>query len=326
MTRTEPSDSETRRAAPGARVPVSVIIPTRNEERNLRQTLASVIHWADQVIVFDSFSDDRTVEIAEEMGAQVAQRRFDNFSAHKNWALDNLPLRNEWVFFLDADERPTPALKAEVAGELGDPGRSIDGFYVGRQNVFMGKWIRHGGWYPNWNLRLFKHRFGRYEDRIVHEHVILRGQVSYLVNPLLHDDYKGLERYFERHNVYSSMEAIEVFRFLNGSGAENLQPSFWRRGPERRRVLKQLAYRYLPCRPLVKFLWMYFARAGFLDGRAGFRYCVLQTFYEYQVSLKLIELRSDANSPLLRYQPRADEVPSADCTDASSAKPFRAIE
>jgi len=326
MTRTEHSDSEARRAPPGARVPVSVIIPTRNEERNLPKTLRAIEGWAQEVLVLDSFSDDRTCEIARENGASVVQHEFESFSAQKNWALDNLPFRTEWVFFLDADERPTPALKAEIAGELGDPGRSIDGFYVGRQNIFMGKWIRHGGWYPNWNLRLFKHHVGRYEDRIVHEHVILQGRVGYLVHPLLHDDYKGLERYFDRHNVYSSMEAVEVFRFLDGTGGENLQPSFWRRGPERRRLLKQLAYRYLPCRPLIKFLWMYFARAGFLDGRAGFRYCLLQTFYEYQVSLKLMELRSSDSSPLLRYQPRTVETPSADRTDESSATSFRAIK
>jgi len=306
--------------------PMTIVIPTRNEERNLPETLQAIEGWAEEVFVLDSFSDDRTCELAREHGVTVVQHEFQNFSAQKNWALDNLPFRTEWIFFLDADERPTPALRAEVAGELGHPGRSIDGFYVGRQNVFMGKWIKHGGWYPNWNLRLFKHRLGRYEHRIVHEHVILRGRVGYLVHPLLHDDYKGLERYFDRHNVYSSMEAVEVLRFLNGTGAENLQPSIWRRGPERRRVLKQLAYRYLPCRPLAKFLWMYFARAGFLDGRAGFRYCLLQTFYEYQVSLKLMELQSRANSPLLRYQPRAAETPSSDRTDASSATPVHAIK
>jgi len=318
--------SHSNPADQSGRAPMTIVIPTRNEERNLPETLRAIEGWADEVFVFDSFSDDRTCEIAREHGAIVVQHEFQNFAAQKNWALDNLPFRTEWVFFLDADMRPTPALRQEVLRVLNDRPESFDGYFVSMQICFMNQWLRHGGICPNWSLRLFKHQIGRYEERLVHEHIHLRGKVGYLHSEILHNDYKDLARYFDRHNVYSSMEAIEVFRFLNGSGAETLQPSFWRRGPERRRVLKQLAYRYVPCRPLVKFLWMYFARAGFLDGRAGLRYCLLQTFYEYQVSLKLMELRSTATSPLLRYQPRTAETPSADRTDASSETSFRSIK
>ena len=285
-----------------ARAPMTIVIPTRNEERNLPETLRAIEGWAEDVFVLDSFSEDRTCEIAREHGAIVVQHKFLNFSAQKNWALDNLPFRTEWVFFLDADMRPTPALRQEVVRVLNERPESFDGYFVSMQICFMNRWLRHGGVCPNWSLRLFKYHLGRYEERLVHEHILLKGNAGYLHSDLLHNDYKDLDRYFERHNVYSSMEAVEVFRFLDGTGGENLQPSFWRRGPERRRVLKQLAYRYLPCRPLVKFLWMYFVRAGFLDGRAGFRYCLLQTFYEYQVSLKLMELRSSASSPLLRHE------------------------
>ena len=281
------------------KAPVSFIIPTRNEERNIRNALASVLGWADQIYVLDSFSDDRTVEIAREMGTDVAQRRFDNFATQKNWALNNLPLRNDWIFFLDADERVTPALRNEVARLL--PVCGYDGFYVPRRNFFMGGCLRHGAWAPDWNLRLFKHRLGRYEQRIVHEHVILKGPAGFLRNPLEHNDYKGLDRYFERHNIYSSMEAIEVFRTLGSSGSGALKGNLLKRGPQRRRRLKNLAYRYLPCRTLFKFFWAYILKGGCLDGRLGFRYCVLQSFYEYQVSLKLMELRSDPTSPMLRY-------------------------
>lgn len=280
------------------KAPVSVVVPTRNEERNLRECLLSVVPWAGEVFVLDSYSDDRTVAIAEEMGARVAQRHFDSFSAQKNWALDRLPFRHDWVFFLDADERATPPLRDEICSRMADPAGLCDGYYMGRKNYFMGQWVRHGGWYPNWQLRLFKHRLGRYEDRIVHEHVILEGRVGYLKTPLLHQDYKGLERYFDRHNVYSSMEAIEAYRLFHPPSKGHLKPSLFTRGPGRRRFLKEAAYRYLPARPLFKFLWMYLGQGGILDGRIGFRYCVLQSFYEYQVSLKLLELRTHPTSPL----------------------------
>jgi hypothetical protein len=165
------------------------------------------------------------------------------------------------------------------------------GYYLARQNWFAGAWIRHGGWYPDWNLRLLRRGRGRYEARLVHEHILLTGPPGYLQNPLIHYDYKGIERYFERHNVYSSLEAVEAFWTLNAPRPEGLPASLRAKGPGRRRFLKNLAYRYLPARALVKFLWMYCFKLGFLDGRMGFRFCVLHTFHDYQISLKLEELR-----------------------------------
>ena len=192
--------------------PVSVLICTKNEERNLSACLESV-SWADDVVVLDSYSEDQTINIARQMGARVVQRKFTNFSAHKNWALDNLDFVHHWILIVDADERVSPALAREIAAAVAVPG-NICGFYLARQNFFCGKWIRHGGWYPDYNLRLLKLGRGRYEPRIVHEHVLLDGPLSYLKNPLIHHDYKGIERYFERHNVYSSLEAVEARRTL----------------------------------------------------------------------------------------------------------------
>jgi glycosyltransferase involved in cell wall biosynthesis len=284
------------------KVPISFIIPTRNEQRNIRAAIGSVIEWADEVFVLDSWSEDRTVEIAEGMGARIARRRFDNFAAQKNWALDNLRFRNEWVFFLDADERVPPELQAEIAETLTDTNCSADGYFVGMKQLFMGLPVMHGGWFPNLRLLLFRHRMGRYERRIVHEHLILQGRVKCLKNLLLHDDRKGVHQYFDRHNVYSTMEALEALRHLNGDAEEkSLAGSLLGSAPERRRAIKQWAYRHVPFRPLFKFLWSYILKRGFLDGRVGFRYCVLQSFYEYQVGLKLIELQSDPGSPMLRY-------------------------
>jgi glycosyltransferase involved in cell wall biosynthesis len=279
-------------------VPLTVIIPTLNEERNLAKTLDSVVGWAKEVIVFDSLSHDRTSHVAKDYGATFVQRRFDNYSAHKNWALENISFQTEWVLFLDADERLSPALRQEISDILSDDGRGCAGYYVPRQVWFMGTWMKHGGVYPNLNLRLFRHALGRYEDRLVHEHVVLNGKVGYLRNDLIHNDYKGLEMYIARHNVYSSMEALEALRLQNRIGEGNGNLSLRGSGLERRRLLKELSYRYLPARPLFKFIWMYLMKAGFLDGRAGFRYCVLQAFCEYQVSLKRIELECDPESPI----------------------------
>jgi SAM-dependent methyltransferase len=298
-----------RRQRPSAAtpVPITVIVPTRNEERALPDCLASVMGWAAEVFVLDSHSTDRTVGLAKGRGARVFQREFDDFATHKNWALRHLPITHPWVFFLDADERFTPELRAEVAEIIRADGAGYDGFYVGRRNHFMGRWIRHAGWYPNWNLRLFRRGKGAYERRKVHEHVLLSGPAGFLLSDLLHEDVKGLERYFDRHNVYSSLEAAEVHRMLQDAPAQRLQGRLWRRGPEQRRWLKEFGYRYLPGRPLWKFLWMYVVRLGFLDGRVGFRNCVLQMFYEYQVSLKLLELETDPGTALHQHVPHETE-------------------
>ncbi len=283
-------------------VPVSIIIPTLNEERNIAACIASVRGWAGEVFVFDSLSNDRTVAIAESLGARVYRRRFDDFSRHKNWALDNLPLHNDWILFLDADECVTDELRCELESVLSAPAR-FDGYYIGMRYRFMGGWLNHGGVCPNWNLRFFKHRCGRYEDRIVHEHVVLNGRTGYLRARLEQHDHKGLERYIDRHNVYSSMEALEAWRLRHHDSAGRIGKRVLARGPERRRFVKEFAYRYLPCRALLRFVWMYLVRAGFLDGRTGFRYCALTACYEYQVSLKLRELESDPSSPMFARAP-----------------------
>jgi glycosyltransferase involved in cell wall biosynthesis len=280
------------------KTPVSVLICTRNEERNLGACLKSV-SWADDCVILDSYSDDATVNIAQERGVRVVQREFDNFSVHKNWALENINFKHDWILIVDADERVTPELAREIAGLVASQPR-YHGYYLARQNWFAGTWIKHGGWYPDWNLRLLRRGCGRYEERLVHEHILLDGSPGYLHHPLIHYDYKGIERYFERHNVYSSLEAVEAYRTLNSAGQPLRLPAALRaRGPERRRFLKNLAYRYLPGRSLFKFVWMYFFKLGFLDGRMGFRYCLLHTFYDYQISLKLEELQ-DPHSPMSR--------------------------
>lgn len=282
---------------PSDKAPVSVLIPTRNEENALPGCLDSVA-WADEIVVFDSHSTDRTVEIAEAAGARVVTRVFDSFAAHKNWALDTIDFRNRWVLLLDADERVTEPLADEIRRAVARDGAPA-GYYIARKLIFCGRWIRHGGVWPDYNLRLLQRGRGRYEDRLVHEHIVLDGPAGYLETPLLHQDDKGLERYVERHNHYTSLEAVEVLRLRKGAAGDGLAGDMGVAGPPRRRALKHAAQRFLPLRPVFVFLYMYVLRAGFLDGRIGLRYFVLKAGFDYLTELKTIELQTPG-SPLRR--------------------------
>ena len=275
-------------------VPVSVLIPTKDEERNISDCIDSA-SWAGEIIVFDSFSEDSTCRVAISKGARLVQRQFDDFATHKNWALDEIDFKYDWVLILDADERVTEELALEIQNVFLETGK-YSCFYIARKNPFRGKWMKHGGWYPDWQARLFKLNTVRYEKRLVHEHMIVTGEKGFLKNPLIHSDYKGIERYIERHNTYSSMEAVEAFTLMEHSKtAKNDTDSIPFLNARRR--LKNFAYKTLPARPLFKFFWMYILKMGFLDGRIGLRFCILHAIYEYQIDLKIEELKDPA-SPL----------------------------
>ncbi len=273
--------------------PVSVLIPTLDEELNLPACLDSVA-WADQVFVVDSFSSDRTVAIARERGAEVVQHRFESYARQKNWALETLPFRHDWVLIVDADERVTPELRDEIASIVGlppSPG-GPRGYYVNRRFIFLGRWIRHAGWYPSWNLRLFQHRFGRYDDREVHEHVVLDGRSGYLEHDLLHLDSRGLEAFVARHNRYSSLEAAARLRAATGAPPRaRLRGSLLGSPVARKRLLRERVWPRVPAKPLALFVYMYLVRQGFRDGRVGFAFCVFHTFQEFMVGLKMAELQ-----------------------------------
>jgi glycosyltransferase involved in cell wall biosynthesis len=271
-------------------IPVSVLVPTLDEELNLPECLAS-LSWADEVFVLDSFSHDRTVEIARGLGANVVQHAFAGYSTQKNWALDHLPFRNEWLLIVDADERVTPALRDEIARVLAR-GDGHAGYYVNRRFIFLGTWIQHAGWYPSWNLRLFRHALGRYDDREVHEHVVLHGRAGYLREDLIHADRRGLEAFVARHNRYSSLEAMARLKAAQSAPDRARLPLRLGGSPvERKRWLRERLWPRVPARPLVLFAYMYVVRGGFLDGRAGLALCTFHAFQEFMVGLKLSELR-----------------------------------
>lgn len=281
------------------KLPISVIVPIKNEERNVAACLQSVA-WADEIWIVDSHSTDRTCEIARLHGAQVAQ--FDyagGFPKKKNWALQNLPLKHDWVLLIDADERVMPELEAEIR-ELFRSANLLDGYYLNRRLIFLGRWIKHCGWYPSWNLRLFKHPLGRFEkleaedveyagDVEVHEHVVLEGQAGYLKHDLLHEDFKSIYHFVERHNRYSNWDA-KVYANLAGGvvASSSIKASLFGAPLERKRFIKRMWAR-LPFRPLLRFVWMYLLKLGFLDGKPGFIFCTLMTMHEAVISAKIYE-------------------------------------
>ncbi|MEM1252479.1 MAG: glycosyltransferase family 2 protein [Cyanobacteria bacterium P01_H01_bin.21] len=283
------------------KIPVSVLIPAKNEEANLPACLESVAQ-ADEVFVVDSHSNDRSVEISESYGANVVQFDFNGrWPKKKNWSLDNLPFRNEWVLIVDCDERITPELWEEMANVIKDD--SVDGCYINRRVYFLGKWIRHGGKYPDWNMRFFRHAKGRYEnlnteeiqntgDNEVHEHVVIEGnKVGYLQNDMLHIDFRDLFHWLARHNRYSNWEARVYYNILTGMDDDGtIGANLFGDSVQRKRFLKKIWVR-LPFKPLLRFVLFYFIRLGFLDGYPGYVYGRLLSQYEYQIGVKLYELR-----------------------------------
>jgi glycosyltransferase involved in cell wall biosynthesis len=288
-------------AAIKTKIPVSVIIPAKDEEFNLPACLESVSR-ADEVFVVDSQSKDRSIEISENHGANVVQFEFNGrWPKKKNWSLENLPFRNEWVLIVDCDERITDELWDEIAEKIQQS--EFEGYYLNRRIYFLGQWLRHGGKYPDWNLRLFKHAAGRYEnlnteniqntgDNEVHEHVVLNGKVGYLKEDMLHIDFRDMFQWIARHNRYSNWESQVYMNTLTGENqTETLGGNLFGNDVERKRFLKKI-WVHLPFKPLLRFILVYFLRLGFLDGKAGYIYARLISQYEYQIGVKLFELKN----------------------------------
>ncbi len=266
---------------------ISVLILTRNEQRDLPGCLASV-RWSDDVHVFDSVSDDRTIEFAVEGGAFVHQRVFDDYANHRNAALRSVPFRHPWVFILDADERPTKELSEEMQRMAEASSAEVGGFTVRRRDYLFGTWLKHAQISPMY-LRLVRHAQARY-TRAVNEVLQVSGDVQALECPLDHYPFsKGIGHWMRKHDVYSTMEAELIFR------EQGLQDPSWKIALtsenllERRLHQKAIFYR-LPARPLVKWVYMMFVRGALLDGSSGVTYATLQSFYEYLIVLKTKEL------------------------------------
>ncbi len=279
------------------KVPVSILIPIRNEAGNLPRSLASVT-WADEVIVVDSESTDGSRQIAMKAGAQVVQFRFNGvWPKKKNWALENIPFRNEWVFILDADEVLLPGTAEEIQGVISREGSGCAGYWINRRFMFMNQWLKHA-YYPNWNLRLFQHRLGRYEqivqgatdsgDNEVHEHIIVQGTTGRMKAEMDHYAFPSISVFIEKHNRYSNWEARLQVEGERGGNWESTQPQAWRTRVARR--IKRLSH-HLPFRPTLRFLYVYLWQGGIWDGRAGYNFARLHGIYEFMSVVKAQEIR-----------------------------------
>lgn len=268
---------------------ISVLILTKNEEQDLPGCLDSVT-WCDDIHVYDSYSDDRTVEIAERYRATVTQRKFDNWSAHQNWGLSNIPFKYPWVLYIDADERVSDSLRAHLLGFDGSRAGQVAFEIQRRDFAWNGRWLKHAQISPYY-LRLFRPEKMRYE-RLVNPISIPDGATGRLAGYLDHYPFsKGIRYWLQRHLGYADMEAAMRLEDLNRDIDFSWKKALFSKDfTEKRYHQKGLFYK-MPGRPLIKWLYMVVGRRAFLDGKAGTTYATLQSIYEYFIVLKTRELQ-----------------------------------
>jgi glycosyltransferase involved in cell wall biosynthesis len=292
--------SETERSGAGTAsplLPLTVIIPVRNEAHNLARCLES-LRCVGEVYVIDSQSTDETAALAESRGAKVVQFHYaGGWPKKRQWAMDTLPLAHDWILLLDADEVLTAELADEIQTAIQDP--HTDGCYIALQIHFLGRRLRHSG-ASFWKLSLFRKGRGRFECRLqdqdvsmadmeVHEHVVVSGATRKLIHPLIHHNVESLSRYIQKHNEYSNWEARV---WLDGNrSAEDIRPSLWGTQAQRRRWLRR-HFLWLPGSPVLFFLYKYVFSLGFLDGVPGLIYCAMQGIQFFHIKAKVYELRT----------------------------------
>jgi len=245
---------------------LSVIVITLNEERNIAECLQSV-QWADEIILVDSESSDNTVEIAKNYTSKIFIRKWDGYSSTKNFALQQC--KNDWILWLDADERVTPELKQSIQQVVNEDGKNFDGYEVSRRAYFLKKWIRHCGWYPGYVVRFFRKNKAKFIAVRVHESIEIEGKIGKLKGNLIHYTDENIKQYFEKFNMYTSLASVDLYE--NG---------------------KRFSIIDLTIRPLFMFFKMFFLRLGFLDGIHGFILSVLSSAYVFVKYAKLWEIQS----------------------------------
>jgi glycosyltransferase involved in cell wall biosynthesis len=282
---------------------ISVLILTLNEENNLPSCLESV-SWSDDIHVLDSYSSDRTVEIARNYGAHIWFRKFDSFAQHQNWALSNITFKHPWIFYLDADERVTSKLAAAAQKAVADP-HDFVAFKIQRRDFFLDTWLKHVQMTAYYD-RLFLAKKMRYE-RLGHCVSKPDGPISTIEGYLDHYPFsKGISDWVSRHNFYSTQEAQQTVINRGSNQTVSLKGLLSSDESERRRKMKDVFYR-LPMRPLLKFIVMYILKRGFLDRMAGFTYSVLISYYEFLIILKTRELLTEQAVPGSNRESRAEK-------------------
>lgn len=276
-------------------VRITAIVLTFNEEKHLARCLRSIQGVASDVFVIDSFSTDRTVEIAKELGAQILQHKWVNYATQFNWALGQLPADTEWVLRIDADEYLTPDLAVEIQRRLPTLGSEVEGVYVNRRMTFCGRPIRYGGVFPVQVLRLFRHGRGQCENRWMDEHIKVSGATVVFHGALIDDNLNALTWWTDKHNKYASREAVDLLNLEYGFMPHDSVAQL-RGGSQAgvKRWLKERMYVRLPAglRAFAYFFYRYVLRLGFLDGQAGADFHILQGFwYRYLVDAKVAEVK-----------------------------------
>ena len=270
--------------------PLTAVILTMNEEVNLPRCLESLSGLECEIFVVDSGSTDRTLEIARTGGAQIVEHPFENYAAQRNWAQKNLPLRTGWVLHLDADERLTPELVTEINQKMKEPNIPVDGFLLRKRTIFMGRWIRHGGHYPSFHLRLFRKDKGACEDRLYDQHFVVDGAVATLTGDYMDVVASNINSWTVRHARWARLEAQEMM--TPSATAHRVKADPMGNPIERKRWLREGVYAQAPLfvRPFLYWLYRYVLRLGFLDGKEGLIFHFLQgCWYRFLIDCEIFE-------------------------------------
>jgi|SRR5580704_12602588 glycosyltransferase involved in cell wall biosynthesis len=290
------------RSSRTAPVCVSAFILTRNEERNLEACLESLHGWCTDIHLVDSLSTDRTLQIAERYGAQIHQHRFEGHTKQRAWALRNLPFAHEWVLALDADHRVTPELREELAARFAAPPQGLDGFFICRRQIFRGRWIRFGGYYPKYQLKLFRHSGAFLDDNEFDYRFYVNGPTARLKHDIIESNQNewGISFFIEKHNRFASELAAEEIK-RNQGGLGYLAKTNYFGNPDQRILWLKTRWNSLPLylRPFLLFIYRYFLRLGFLDGKEGFIFHFLQSlWFRLLVDIRREELEAQSDESL----------------------------
>lgn len=275
---------------------IVALILTYNEEKHIARCINSLRAACEEIFVIDSFSKDRTVEISKALGAKVYQHPFENQARQFNWAINNCPITSDWIWRVDADEYVEPSLAKKVVASLLDVSSDVNGIYVNKKIVFMGRPLLHGGWYPAQQIKIIRKGYGASEDKWMDEHLIIfSGTTISIDGDQTDENLNDLSWWTQKHNNYSNREAINMLLMEYGMDGQNkeVQPKFWGTGAERKRWLK-MKYVKAPLflRPFINFFIRYILKAGFLDGKQGFIWHFLQGFwYRFLVDAKIYEIK-----------------------------------
>lgn len=274
------------------RVDMTAIILTKDEEANIARCIDSIKNLVTRIIVVDSFSNDRTVEIAKSLGAEIYQHTWKHYADQFNWALDNISIDSKWIFRFDADEQVTPELANEIKEKcILHSEDDVTGFMMRYKMYFLGRFLMHGGWYPFLKITIFKNGRGRFENRAMGEHIVLsEGRCVDLQNDCIHYDFKDLTSWIDKHNKYATREVLDrKFITQHKNNLEHLDGQ-----PEIAKKLRDSLYYKMPpfLRARLYYWYRFYFKLGFLDGRPGRIWAFMQAYwYRYLIDAKLYEDR-----------------------------------